>query len=350
MNTEQFFALHDELRTADQLVRLGFGELQEIGPGNDFYHLPHQLLASGLERLMKCYIAIVEWGRNGSLPTKADFQKRFGHDLEALKNTITTDYFGGLDHPLIAPDYDFLTTDVHLAEALRILSLFGKRGRYHYLDVVGGDDSSPNPNEEWQQFEETVEAPVAFAMSFGGDFMRADKEYHPRVTQKIVAVLERFMRAITRQLAFGHHADADGKVKQASTYTHDYLFIDDDQLGTKDYRRTTAALKREQATWEKFDVESVLQGPWPARRLRPDDVSGEWPFRVDEVVVELRENLFAVLYAESYAFSLDNAATMKFDYPRPHDADVAVLGKSTHAVLEAANAMQQPKPTQRRPR
>ena len=52
--TQRVMALIQELETARDLIKAGFGELQEIHLGNDFYHLPQQLLASGLERLLKC--------------------------------------------------------------------------------------------------------------------------------------------------------------------------------------------------------------------------------------------------------------------------------------------------------
>lgn len=55
----RFLCLLDELETSRELLKSGFGHLQEIDMSNTFYHLPHQLLASGFERLMKCYIAVV---------------------------------------------------------------------------------------------------------------------------------------------------------------------------------------------------------------------------------------------------------------------------------------------------
>ena len=54
----KFMSLQDKLETSREPIRAGFGELQEIDMANTFYHLPHQLLASGFERLMKCYIVL----------------------------------------------------------------------------------------------------------------------------------------------------------------------------------------------------------------------------------------------------------------------------------------------------
>ncbi len=57
-DTTKFLCLCEELKISRELIKAGFGGLQEIDMSNDFYHLPHQLLASGFERLMKCYISL----------------------------------------------------------------------------------------------------------------------------------------------------------------------------------------------------------------------------------------------------------------------------------------------------
>ena len=82
-DTVRCLCLLDELDTSRELLKSGFGHLQEIDMGNTFYHLPHQLLASGFERLMKCYIAVVRKGRDGTYPDQTAM-KSLGHDLESL--------------------------------------------------------------------------------------------------------------------------------------------------------------------------------------------------------------------------------------------------------------------------
>jgi len=88
---EKFVCLLEELETSHKLIKAGFGSLQEIDMGNDFYHLPHQLIASGFERLMKCYISLVYEDRNGSYPDMA-YMKSLGHDLEYLLEKLCTDF------------------------------------------------------------------------------------------------------------------------------------------------------------------------------------------------------------------------------------------------------------------
>ena len=66
-DTVRFLCLLDELETSRELLKSGFGHLQEIDMGSTFYHLPHQLLASGFERLMKCASPLFARARNHQL-------------------------------------------------------------------------------------------------------------------------------------------------------------------------------------------------------------------------------------------------------------------------------------------
>ena len=141
-DTVRFLCLLDELETSRELLKSGFGHLQEIDMGSTFYHLPHQLLASGFERLMKCYIAVVRKGRDGAYLDRAAMQS-LGHDLKALLDTICTEHYGGTQRPLVRQDLAFVRTDPVLRECVRILSLFGKKGRYYNLNVVAGAGHGP---------------------------------------------------------------------------------------------------------------------------------------------------------------------------------------------------------------
>lgn len=55
---EKRFALLEEFETSYELIQLGFGELQNINIGNDFYFLPFQLLSQGVERLLNHIFAL----------------------------------------------------------------------------------------------------------------------------------------------------------------------------------------------------------------------------------------------------------------------------------------------------
>lgn len=60
--------LIEEFEIANKLIRLGFGELQNINLDNDFYFLPLQLLSQGFERFMKAYICVGYIEKHETLP------------------------------------------------------------------------------------------------------------------------------------------------------------------------------------------------------------------------------------------------------------------------------------------
>ena len=106
---------------------------------------------------MKCYISLVYEGEKGSYPDMG-YMKQLGHNLEALIEKLYTEFYGGKTRTLVQKEFDFITTDSILQECIRILSLFGKYGRYYNLDIVAGSSQSPiNPKEEWESLEASIE-------------------------------------------------------------------------------------------------------------------------------------------------------------------------------------------------
>ena len=329
----QFACLHKELETSHKLIVAGFGALQEIDMGNDFYHLPHQLLASGLERLMKCYIALTYEDRAGAFPDMA-YMKDLGHDLTEIRNRITNEFYGGRARPLVQSEFDFITADAELAECIRILSLFGKFGRYYNLDVVAGSPFDPaDPKEQWSELEKSIEDYTPYL----DDMERLHNEYYPKVHSLIIAKLERLVRAIALQFTVGDHPDSKKRLSQMSVVFSDFRRLRDEDLGTQDYRRSVHILKqKDRANWVKRTNEEIAAGGWPTRLVTKREYSGEWPFRTDEVIIERQENLFCIAYIEGYAFALNGSAKSRFSYPFPHDAGVAILGKSIGAFTSMA--------------
>jgi len=322
--------LYEELNTAYQLIVTGLGELQEIDMGNDFYHLPHLLLASGLERFMKCYICLVYEAKEGKYP---DFNmlKNLGHDLSKLNEEIITNYFAENSRPALKEDLVFLKDDEKLKIILKILSEFGKYARYYNLDVVTGrlPPSSFNPKEEWEKLERSIEDPTPYLIS--NDQEGLYKEYYPRVNSQIIAIIERFVRAITRQFTLGGHGE---KLLRYYIPFSPFLKLMDDDLSTKDYRRSVQVFQIKKEAWIKRTEEEVKKSPWPTKEIFKNRFSGDWPFRSDKVIVELRDRIFCIINIMGYDFALNGAAKSRFNLPCPHDAGLAILGKSISPFID----------------
>ena len=328
----RFRCLLEELETSHELIKSGFGHLQEIDITNTFYHLPHQLLASGFERLMKCYISLVYSGQYGSYPDKK-YMKSLGHNLEELLERICADCYGGKVRPFVQREFDFITTDLVLRQCIRILSLFGEKGRYYNLDIVTGAAETPiDPTGEWKDLELAVED----ATPFLSDLEALHRDYYPRVHSQLIAKMERLVRAIAMQFTLGDHADQGGKLSQTSSIYTDFRNLRDEKCGTVDYRRSVRILEQNKENWTKRTEHEIVGGKWPTRVVTKADFREAWPFRADRVIVERRDDIFCIINIDGYAFALNGAAKSCFKLPFPHDAGIAVLGRSVGPFIDMA--------------
>jgi len=321
--------LYEELELARNLILSGFGELQEIRMGNDFYHLPQLLLASGIERLMKSYFCIVYEVRNGQYPD-TKFLKDLGHDLRKLKQTLVEDYFATNDVPLLIEDLEYLRTDNLLDRIIHVLSEFGQKARYHNLDIITGSQQPPiDPKREWEKLERLIEDPTPYLSMEEA----VQRDYYPRVNAKIIAKLEQLCRAIGMQFTLGGH---DEKLRRFYPFINRFIMAKNEDFGTIDYRRSIKYFQQSKDKWSKRSKADILNSGWPSVLVSKEKFSADWPFRFDEVVIECRERLFCIINIEGYDFSLNGSARSRFGYPFPHDAGVAILGKSIGPFIDLA--------------
>ena len=150
------FALLEEFETSSKLIKLGFGELQNINLDNDFYFLPFQLLSQGFERFMKSYICIAYFDKHDKFPN-SEYLKSFRHDLKKLLNEILCNYFEDYESSQFNLDKRFLEKSKNLKESLYILSEFGKLARYHNFEIITGSNKKTiNAVKLWERFESNI--------------------------------------------------------------------------------------------------------------------------------------------------------------------------------------------------
>ena len=159
------------------------------------------------------------------------------------------------------------------------------------------------------------------------------RDYYPRVHSKIIAKIERFIRAIAMQFTLGNHG---GKLQHFSEVFSSFRNLMDEKLGTTDYRRSVKILQREQENWTKRTEEEIQKSHWPSEKIPKEQFSGEWPFRSDQVIIECREAFFCIVNIQGYDFALNGAAASRYKYPMPHEAGIAILGKSIVPFIDMA--------------
>ena len=324
-------SLLEELETSRDLIKAGFGSLQEIDGGNDFYHIPHLLIASGLERLMKCFIILVEYSRTGSYPDHKMI-KNLGHNLVDILKKVCDEYFDGNARSFLQDELTFLREDRVLTECVQILSGFGMKGRYYNLDVVTGKTLEQiDPKEEWNKLEDSLEC-----VDFDQHDQPSWNEYHPKVNAKLLYVLERMVRAIALQFTLGNHGPHQKMIRQMSSVYVEFISIMEKDIGTKDYRKSVEILRRDRHKWKRLSERRILKSKWPTRVLYMSDFGDEWPFRKERVIVQRHKEIFCLVYIGGYKFALNGATGSRFNLPDPHEAGEAILGKSVSPIFDIA--------------
>jgi len=238
--TLQKVMIGEELYTAIRLLKSGLRELNRISGANDFFHLPILLLASGFERLMKTIICCHHFAIKGEFPNRDVFPKgRRGHDLINLLDIITKECFSDeymAKIPAAQRDINFLRNNKQLRRMVQILSDFGQSARYYNLNVVLGEKNpGRSPDEEWQELEmEILKEDPNWTKSIQ-DPSKSDA-IHKKINRKLTIHCERFARSLSRLLTIG---GLGNEAKRISSYTHDFLFLTDDQFGKRDYEAIT---------------------------------------------------------------------------------------------------------------
>ena len=226
--------------------------------------------------------------------------------------------------------------DPVLNDCVRILSLFGKMGRYYNLDVVAGASNGPiDPKGEWEALESRVEDPIPYL----GNLERLHHDYYPRVNSALIARMERLVRAIAMQFTLGGHADRGGELRRLSVVYQEFRNLRDDQFGTVDYRRSVEILRGDTDQWIRRSDQEIATSGWPSLAVSKAEFGGEWPFRDDRVTVECCDGLFYIVNIGGYDFALNGAARSRFGLPFAHDAGVAVLGKSVGPFIDMAHGL-----------
>jgi len=199
---ERDLALIQETYTAIGLAKLGLGSLQSIGKGNDFYHLPLQLLAGSYERLLKVMLAIDHKQRQGEYPNYEDFRKH-GHNITKLLSKVTEEMFFGaswITATAGAEDLKFLRSDSLHQELVSVLTHFGKFGRYSDLDVVSGKETVSSPESDWKRIEMKI---LATSDLDSLSTPRGLPEVRDKINEIIVSKFEIAFRALCRWFTLG---------------------------------------------------------------------------------------------------------------------------------------------------
>lgn len=339
IDVEKHGSLLEEFKTAHKLIRLGFGELQNIDGTNDFYFLPFQLLSQGFERLMKAYICAVYYHRHEKYPDY-NYLRSLGHDLSKLLNEIIEHYYERNDQHQFLLDQKLLDEDKDFWELLSIISEFGIFARYHHFDIITGHKKpSINTVKFWTNFEsrlvERLDIPAEKIFDPNPESLN---EVYAEITRYIIVKFESYVSALGRQIILEIAGIYGKQVSSTGLYEFGLLYQDD--FGLTDYRINTACynenLKAKIPFTLKDRISRLLNPSMKHKTIRKEEYDKEWPFYTNKVTVYCERKIWCTIIIEGNQYALNGSAKGRYKLENPHDAGIAILGISLGEFITIA--------------
>lgn len=342
MDIPKHLALLEEFETSNKLIQLGFGELQNLNISNSFYFLPFQLLSQGFERLMKVYICIAFYEKNDTLP---DFKYiiKLGHDLDKLLTEIIENYYYDYNRIQYKDDEEFLTNNKDFLHLLHIISEFGKHARYYNFDVIT-DSNKPSINtiEEWQNYENYLikKLEISYEKILSLD-SNVNNEVYYEISRHIIIIFERFVSSLSRQIIFGKLGQIGKQLTASNIF--DFGLLYDKDFGNTDYRKITTKYsetpKRVHKRTILDDLERRVNPNYKSKVIKKEDFKEDWPFYSNEVTVECRHKHWCIITIDGFDYSLNGSAKGRYKLENPHDAGMAIIGKSLSEFIKIAREL-----------
>lgn len=337
ISLDKSIALIEEFETSHKLLQLGFGELQNINMGNDFYFLPFQLLSLGFERLFKAYICVGYFQCNYKLPNHKALMN-LGHDLIKLFDEIMEKYYIKYTPPIFEEDWDFIYSKKSLIrEIINILSDFGQQARYYNFNLITSNPKlGKNPKERWSNLESRIKPLDSKQISRLLNPDTAD-EIYPEINRVIISNCERLLICLGRQISFGTLGLLG---KQLASSLYDYATWKEDKIGIQDYRKSTIKFNQTGIVKHKRSIRDYF-----CRRFNPNykyksitkrQYNGDWPFYTNKVVVERRGKHWCVVTINGNDYALNGAAKGRYNLPTPYEGGMSIPGKSIEDFIQIA--------------
>lgn len=331
-------ALLEEIDASSKMIVLGLAEIQKISHSNQFYFLPLQLLANGIERLLKCMICLGFYNKFGNYPTEQFLKSNLGHKLEKSLKFLLDEYYQD-NTPRLREYRIFLESNTDLLKAIMILSDFAQMGRYGNLRVVTGDMAPFTDSiNKWESFEGEPlfedEDLLKMLSKIG------QEEYvYAKLQNRIVKVFEKFIHILSMQFTIGNLGDLGRKYYGP---LHHFSDIKDSNLGRFDYRYFS--------NWYNQSIRIKHKINWFGhikRRVNPNikwktikriDYQGEWPYYTDKVIIECHSKIWCLVCINGKSYALNGAAKSRYNITDVYQAGMATPGIFPHEFIKMAQS------------
>ncbi len=178
------------------------------------------------------------------------------HDLIILREKISDEFFTNPGIIAIKQDEDFLKNNEDLNTLICLLSEFGKYSRYHNLDIItSAAKPSIDVKNMWNKFEAKIVSSNPELLYILGKF-ESSQEISDFISSVLVSTLEKFIRALSRQFTIGNLGK---KALEFSQIYYDFIMLEDNIIGTTDYRKETTSHNYKETKAHKKNIYDLLK-------------------------------------------------------------------------------------------
>lgn len=315
--------LCEEVENSIKQIIAGLKELQTSLQETAYYFIVFQLLANGIERLLKSSICY------GFLHIKKRFPKVVEiktHDISNLLSIFISEYFSD-NVPALKEDLQFLKTNNELKTIISSLTEFGKNARYHNLNVVTGDMNAVDVNEIWQKIKINfvMNNPEVKKILFDEpDYDRLEQ----LITNHFVTIFEKFTRAIVRQFTMGDLGEEPKKC--IGLYSH-FLFLKDDEIGKTDYNAKFFQKKINEPG------EYIENNENKRKVITKSDYNELWPYKnADSIIIEKSADGCVFVIVDNKVCALNGITSQKYKLPFTHEIGIAYNGRAEGDIIQMA--------------
>lgn len=315
--------LEKELENSIKQIIAALKELQITIQKTSYYFIAFQLLANGIERLLKCAICYGYLHKKGTFP---NIKKLKNHDITGFFKNFIDNYFTQ-DRQVTKEDYLFLTENNEAIKLINLLSEFAKSARYYDLDIVTDNpQKSINIYDMWNKVEldYIMDNPNLRNKLFNEpDFEAVNQS----VSKHLVSIFEKIARAIVRQFTLG---DMGEEPKKYIGHYYHFSHLRDNDIGTTDYYKKfyTTEIKNPKPYIDNGNSKNLIT---------TKDYKKIWPFKnTDQVIVEKSNEGYLYIIINNKMYALNGITSIKLNIPFPHDLGEAYIGRSIGDFIEIA--------------
>jgi hypothetical protein len=264
-----------------------------------------------------------------------------GHDLDNLLKEIIDNYYLDYEREQFIIDKDFLTQDKDFLYLLHIISEFGKHARYYNFDVITSSSKpSINTIDLWQDYENNLieKLKIPYDKVLNDDVIVSGEVFY-ELSRHIM--FEKFVSSISRQIIYGNIGQVGKQLTSSNVF--DFGLLYERNYGNVDYRKFTTKYTETPKKVHKRtiydELERKLNPNFKHKKIKKEDFDGDWPFYNDEVIIECRHNHWCVITINGNDYALNGSAKGRYKLENPHDAGMAIMGKSFSEFIKIAREL-----------